>query len=96
MRDYKVQAPCSVRNLSVVDQMELGAYAELFSAFGNMDTIRIFAYAEKGISNSSKAVRDLNLTPKRYYQRLKDLIDLNLITKIDGGYIYTPLGEIFA
>jgi len=91
-----MQAQGRERILSRVDQLELGACAELFVAFGNMDTLRIFSYAENGIANSSMAIRDLNLTPKRYYLRLKELIDLDLITKTEGGYIYTPLGEIFA
>lgn len=91
-----MQAQSRGTRLSVIDRLELGACAEIFVAFGSMDTLRIFSYAENGIPNSSRAIRDLNLTPKRYYQRLNELIDLDLITKTDRGYVYTPLGEIFA
>jgi len=35
----------------------------------------------------------LNITPKRYYQRLKELIDLGLVEKTEIGYQHTPLGK---
>jgi predicted transcriptional regulator len=66
---------------------------ELFSCFSNVDAYRIFDYAERGIKNSTYAIKELKLTPKRYYQRLKELIDLGLIEKNESGYQYTPLGK---
>jgi len=67
---------------------------DIFSTFSNLDTMRIFLLAEKGIKSSNKAIKELGLTPKRYYSRLKDLVDEGVIDKVNGVYIYTPTGEI--
>ena len=75
------------------DTMEQGV--RLFSVLSSEDAIRIFIYAEKGITSSTQAVKDLGLTQKRYYSRLKGLIDAGLIEKVDGSYVYTPVGRIF-
>jgi len=66
----------------------------LFSAFSSEDAIRIFLYAENGIASSTQAIRDLGLTQKRYYSRLKGLIDIGLIKKVKGDYLYTPMGKM--
>jgi DNA-binding HxlR family transcriptional regulator len=69
---------------------------DIFSTFANLDTMRIFLLAEKGISNSNKAIKELGLTPKRFYSRLKELVDPGILTKTEGKYVYTYLGEIMA
>ncbi|MBN1682700.1 hypothetical protein JW865_04015 [Candidatus Bathyarchaeota archaeon] len=66
---------------------------ELFSCFSNNDAYRIFSYAKNGIKNSTNAIKELTLTPKRYYQRLKELMDLGLLEKTEKGYQHTPLGK---
>lgn len=67
---------------------------DIFSTFANLDTMRIFLLAEKGISNSKKAIKELDLTPKRYYSRLKALVDSDILEKVNGVYVYTPVGEM--
>jgi len=67
---------------------------DIFDMFANLDTIRIFLLAEKGISNSNKAIKELDLTPKRYYSRLKALVDSGVLEKVNGVYVYTPVGEL--
>ena len=67
---------------------------DIFSTFADLDTMRIFMLAEKGIRSSNKAIKELGLTPKRYYSRLKALVDEGVIDKVNGVYIYTPTGEI--
>ena len=67
---------------------------DIFSTFANLDTMRIFLLAEKGISNSNKAIKELDLTPKRYYSRLKTLVDSGVLEKVNGVYLYTPVGEL--
>lgn len=66
---------------------------QLFDLFSNIDTLKLFLYAEKGITNSKQAMRDLNLTPKRYYSRLKDLINAEILKKEGGVYKYTAFGK---
>jgi DNA-binding HxlR family transcriptional regulator len=67
---------------------------DIFSTFANLDTIRIFLLAKRGISNSNKAIKELDLTPKRYYSRLKALVDSGVLEKVNGVYVYTPVGEM--
>jgi len=67
---------------------------DIFSMFANLDTMRIFMLAEKGIGNSNKALKGLGLTPKRYYSRLKELVDAGVLEKVNGVYVYTPIGEM--
>lgn len=65
------------------------------SALANKDALKIFQMAKDGISCSTDAIRKLNLTQKRYYMRLGDLIKANLIQKDDGVYRHTTLGSLF-
>jgi len=74
------------------DTMEHGV--RLFSVLSSEDAVRIFLYAEKGIASSTKAIKDLGITQKRYYSRLKGLIDVGLIEKVDGVYMYSAVGKI--
>jgi len=69
---------------------------DIFSTFANLDTMQIFILAEKGISNSNKAIKELGITPKRFYSRLKELIDCGAIIKTEGKYVYTPLGQVMS
>ncbi|MEM2913187.1 MAG: hypothetical protein QXR06_02455 [Candidatus Bathyarchaeia archaeon] len=65
------------------------------STLANKDALKIFQMAKDGISSSTDAMRKLNLTQKRYYMRLGDLIKANLIQKDDGVYRHTTLGSLF-
>jgi len=84
------------KSFSDVDYNSLCECSDLFTVFSNIDALRIFMYAEKGITNSTQAIKELNLTPKRYYSRLKVILDCGLLTKNDEGYVYTPIGEVVA
>jgi len=66
----------------------------IFSAGSSLDALKIFYAAEKGIESSTQAIKELNLTQKRYYTNLKRLIDVGLVEKIDGKYAHTTLGKI--
>ncbi len=68
--------------------------AKILNALGNEDALAIFIYSREGISSSKDAIRVLGLTQKRFYSRLKDLIDTNLIEKEEGEYRHTALGKI--
>lgn len=68
--------------------------AKIMSSLGNEDALAIFLYSKDGIYSSKDAIRTLDLTQKRFYTRLKDLIDNKLIEKIDGEYKHTALGSV--
>jgi predicted transcriptional regulator len=52
-------------------------------------------YTEDGISSSKMAIEELRLSQKRFYSRLKDLIDVGLIEKKEGAYRHTAVGKLF-
>lgn len=79
-----------------VDYNTITETSELFTVLSNVDAIRIFLYAQKGITNSTHAIKDLNLTPKRFYSRLKELIDTGIIIKEEGKYSLTPKGFVLS
>jgi len=73
------------------------AFAELeilFSAAASIEAIKIFFAAKDGIKSSTQAIRDLDLTQKKYYTHLKRLIDAGLVDRVNGVYQHTTLGKI--
>lgn len=66
---------------------------KLFDIFSNLDALKIFLYAQNGIENSKRVMKELELTPKRYYTRLKELMEIGVLERGGKGYRYTPLGE---
>ena len=65
------------------------------SALANEDALKIFLYAKNGITNSTEAISRLGLTQKRYYVRLKLLLEAGLLEKTEDTYEHTYLGSIF-
>lgn len=91
-----MQVTDTSNKLKEVDYNTLTECSELFTLLSNMDALRIFLYTQKGITNSTHAIKDLNLTPKRFYSRLKELMDSGLITKEEGEYRLTPTGHVIS
>ena len=73
-----------------------GSMVEILDALGNQDALSIFIYVDKGMTSSKLAIQELGLTQKRFYSRLKELIEVGLIEKNEGGYVYTTLGRVFS
>ncbi|GAG87877.1 unnamed protein product, partial [marine sediment metagenome] len=57
---------------------ELGteSLAKLFKVLSKPDALEIFLLANGGIENSTYAIEELDLTPRKYYSRLKQLVDM--------------------
>jgi len=71
-----------------------GELPTLFRVLSNPDTLKILYHTGMGIENSTYAMEVLDLTPKRYYSRLKELIDSGLVRKKDDVYRQTALGRM--
>jgi len=67
----------------------------LFRVLSKPDALGLFLNTSDGIKNSTHAIEELNLTPKRYYARLRELVNIGLVRKKDSGYGQTALGEMF-
>jgi len=69
-----------------------GEVAPIFRVLSNPDAIKILYCAGDGIEHSTYTIEELGLSQKRYYTRLKALIDSGLIKKKEGFYRQTALG----
>ena len=67
---------------------------EIHSALSNSDSLRIFNLAADGIDASTSVLEKHQFTKKRYYGRLKELVDLGLVFKENGEYKQTKLGSM--
>lgn len=71
-----------------------GELATVFRLLSKPDAVKILYRAGLGIENSTYAIEELDLTPKKYYYRLKELMAADLVKKVDGVYRQTALGRI--
>ncbi len=71
-----------------------GELSTLFRVLSKPDTLKILFRTGIGIESSKYAMKELGITQKRYYSRLRELIDTDLVKKIDGVYRQTALGRI--
>ncbi len=66
----------------------------VFNALSKPDAITIFLLAKEGLQAETEAPYKIGLTRKQYYTRLKQLVDLALIERIEGVYYHTALGSL--
>jgi len=71
-----------------------GELATLFRLLSKPDALKILYQAGIGMENSTLAMEELDLTPKRYYTRLRELMGAHLIKKKAGVYRQTALGGV--
>lgn len=83
----------SQKDSSISPEVEARA-RNIHSALSNGDSLRIFNLAAEGIDASTSVLEKYQFTKKRYYGRLKELVDLGLITKENGEYRHTSLGNL--
>lgn len=77
-----------------VSMVAFADMVKILGALGNEDALAIFLYTKDEIRNSQNVIRTLGLTQKRFYSRLKDLLDNQLVEKVEGVYRHTALGNI--
>ncbi len=68
--------------------------ADLFKVLGKPDALEILFLTKDGITNSTHTIEDMDISQKRYYARLKELIDMGLVRKKEGVYGQTVLGRV--
>jgi hypothetical protein len=66
----------------------------IHSALSNQDGYEILCLAAYGINAGTSILREQSFSRKRYYLRLKVLVDLGLVHKDDGKYKHTDLGRM--
>ncbi len=72
----------------------LSQLTEVLSVLSKNDALTIFLMANEGIKSELDTPTKIGLTKKQYYTRLKQLVDLGLITKNNESYIQTAFGRV--
>ena len=72
----------------------IGEIGKILNSLANEDALKIFLAAKEGIEKSTKTIKELKLTQRRYYLRLKELIKVGVIESRDDVYQLTTLGNI--
>jgi hypothetical protein len=67
---------------------------ETLDCLANEDALKIFKSAKYGIASSTETVRELGLTEKRYYARLRALVKAKLLEKVGNKYQHTMFGGL--
>lgn len=66
----------------------------IYLTLSNEDSFTIFDRASQGIGASSALMKELGISKKRYYNRMRRLKDLGLIRKESGEYRHTRIGNL--
>ena len=74
--------------------IDLGGLAEVLAALAHEDALKIFIAAQGGIEKSTQVIQELELTQKRYYSRLSELMNAGLVEKRENAYRHTTVGAI--
>jgi predicted transcriptional regulator len=82
------------RILLGISDLALEEFLKIIKVLRNEDSLNIFLISEKGITGSKVDIRNFGLTQKRFYLRVKELIDVGLIEKKEGKYKLSELGKI--
>ena len=72
----------------------LSQLTEILSVLSKNDALTIFLMANEGIKSELDTPAKIGLTKKQYYTRLKQLVDLGLVTKQNESYMQTAFGKI--
>ena len=67
---------------------------DIFNVLSKKDAMTIFLLARDGLEAETEAPYKIGLTRKQYYTRLKQLVDLGLIERVEGVYRHTTLGSL--
>jgi sugar-specific transcriptional regulator TrmB len=67
--------------------------ASIINVLGDPDTLRILDEAGAGFESGKATIRELNLTPRKYYRSLRKLNEMGLVASFENRYKLTSLGE---
>ena len=66
---------------------------KLLTILSKLDTLILLVLAKNGIKSHMDTPKEIGLTKKQYYTRLKQLVDHGLVEKRDGYYFHTTMGK---
>jgi predicted transcriptional regulator len=68
--------------------------SDILSTLSKNDALTIFLFAKDGLASELDTPQKIGLTKKQYYTRLKQLVELGLLSKSENKYMHTALGNI--
>lgn len=80
--------------LSIDNERTLQRMSDVLSILSKLDALEIFVMSKNGLISELDTPQKIGLTKKQYYTRLKQLYDLNLITKKENSYVHTSFGDL--
>ncbi len=72
----------------------IAGIADLFKVLSKPDALKILFLSKEGIMNSTHTIEETAISQKRYYARLKELIETGLVRNMEGVYRQTALGRL--
>lgn len=93
------QENVGTRNISNIDlsqdltATQLKELSKLFSVLSKVDSLTIFLHSKQGLKSSIDNLQNIGLSRKKYYTRLKQLVNSGLIKKHHGTYYHTTMGK---
>lgn len=88
--DYeKIRLILPTKNIETIQHM-----SDVLSILSKLDALGIFVLVKDGLKSELDTPQKIGLTKKQYYTRLKQLYDLNLITKRGNTYVHTSFGDL--
>lgn len=76
------------------DSRSLNQLMDIMAVLSKSDALTIFLMANEGIKSDLDTPAKIGLTRKQYYTRLKQLVDLGLLTKSNESYTHTAFGRL--
>ena len=78
---------------TVYPTAQLEKLASIINVLGDPDTLRILDKAASGFESGKVTLKELKMTPRKYYRNLRRLNDAELIAHFENRYKLTLLGE---
>ncbi|MFH0748619.1 MAG: hypothetical protein V1915_01675 [Candidatus Bathyarchaeota archaeon] len=79
---------------TIIKSFKLDEIEKILSALSSEDALKILIAAKEGITKSTDTIKELELTQRRYYVRLNELMKAGLIEKVEECYQLTLLGKV--
>ena len=67
--------------------------ASIINVLGDSDTLKIFDKAAAGFESGKATIKELKMTPRKYYRNLRNLAKAGLVLHFEKRYKLTPSGE---
>jgi predicted transcriptional regulator len=78
----------------IKDTPDYQQLALILGVLGDIDSLKILNQAVKGFKSGKPTIKELGITPRKYYRNLKILSDANLVRDYKSTYSLTPLGRV--